>query len=620
MRDDDKDRERKSRDLAQLVFSRGSQSWKKIDQLRYLPDGNHSYPEVAVIGEAHSGKTQLIRALTLGKRYGRSSSRPGSTNRIEFFNIGGSFLLVDTPGFGYWEAQKAKSRRLRELEQASWYQSLTLQYLAIRNGANLRHVYWTIPANKPELSPTDKFIGRFLAKERIPFTVLVTKMDAALRPDKRRKHKSHPEISSKDAQGEDDGDELDSIVELPSAAARRKSRLESQTYSDITTRLSTLLKPFLSVSPSAPPDRPSAVPILDVSARARHNIDVLAIDMMYNIMRDVPVDRLNLETLNNMSFAPATAEYQIAVEKMYTPALAQQLYVANADFLAFEARGETPSLDCRSVLGEAPGSPLLESTVQDHLPLASPQLERTGLPAPTTAAAALLPDSIPIPLPAPQSLAPQPLKAADSTLATSSPPSTGLTSRRSANPVRAGDEDAPVDASPRSISQFLNADLNRRAAARGFLTKAPAYSSLDANLQVGLMRKPKSVDRYEAAVDGVWDRVLMDPEPFKEQIHRGAFTERDRMRRRLKKFVKMSDRREPDWTTELTAFTEPYMRDDDRHAVRGAQKLPDRGFGQGYRLDGLKTSNVFGVSANTNRIQRKTHKWAVRVTKGVHGV
>ena len=58
-------------------------------------------PEVAFAGKSNVGKSSLINALMNRKSYARTSSQPGKTQTINYYNINDSMFLVDLPGYGY---------------------------------------------------------------------------------------------------------------------------------------------------------------------------------------------------------------------------------------------------------------------------------------------------------------------------------------------------------------------------------------------------------------------------------------------------------------------------------------------------------------------------------------
>ena len=64
-----------------------------------LPE--NELPEFAFAGKSNVGKSSLINALMNRKAYARTSSQPGKTQTINFYNINSAFYYVDLPGYGY---------------------------------------------------------------------------------------------------------------------------------------------------------------------------------------------------------------------------------------------------------------------------------------------------------------------------------------------------------------------------------------------------------------------------------------------------------------------------------------------------------------------------------------
>ena len=61
----------------------------------------NTLPEVAFAGKSNVGKSSLINALMNRKSYAKTSSQPGKTQTINFYNINDAFYCVDLPGYGY---------------------------------------------------------------------------------------------------------------------------------------------------------------------------------------------------------------------------------------------------------------------------------------------------------------------------------------------------------------------------------------------------------------------------------------------------------------------------------------------------------------------------------------
>ena len=61
----------------------------------------NSMPEIAFAGKSNVGKSSLINALMNRKSLARTSSQPGKTQTINFYNINNELYFVDLPGYGY---------------------------------------------------------------------------------------------------------------------------------------------------------------------------------------------------------------------------------------------------------------------------------------------------------------------------------------------------------------------------------------------------------------------------------------------------------------------------------------------------------------------------------------
>ena len=69
-----------------------------------IPDNDK--PEIAFAGKSNVGKSSLINALMNRKSLARTSSQPGKTQTINFYNINDELYYVDLPGYGYASVSK----------------------------------------------------------------------------------------------------------------------------------------------------------------------------------------------------------------------------------------------------------------------------------------------------------------------------------------------------------------------------------------------------------------------------------------------------------------------------------------------------------------------------------
>ena len=64
-----------------------------------LPE--NKLPEIAFAGKSNVGKSSLINGLLNRKALARTSSQPGKTQTINFYNVNNELYFVDLPGYGY---------------------------------------------------------------------------------------------------------------------------------------------------------------------------------------------------------------------------------------------------------------------------------------------------------------------------------------------------------------------------------------------------------------------------------------------------------------------------------------------------------------------------------------
>lgn len=59
------------------------------------------YNEVLFVGRSNVGKSSLINALVNNKNLAFTSSKPGHTKLLNYYNVDNTFYLVDAPGYGF---------------------------------------------------------------------------------------------------------------------------------------------------------------------------------------------------------------------------------------------------------------------------------------------------------------------------------------------------------------------------------------------------------------------------------------------------------------------------------------------------------------------------------------
>ena len=121
--------------------------------------------EVAFAGKSNVGKSSMINALMNRKALARTSSQPGKTQTINFYNINEEMYLVDLPGYGY--------AKVSEQEKAQWGK-LIERYL--HGSKQLRAVFLLIDIrHKP--SGNDKMMYEWIVSQGFHPVIIATKLD-----------------------------------------------------------------------------------------------------------------------------------------------------------------------------------------------------------------------------------------------------------------------------------------------------------------------------------------------------------------------------------------------------------------------------------------------------------
>ena len=122
-------------------------------------------PEFAFAGKSNVGKSSLINALMNRKALARTSSQPGKTQTINFYNINGDLYYVDLPGYGY--------ARVPQSEKVKWGKMIE-DYL--HQSQEIRCVFLLIDI-RHEPSNNDKIMYQWILDHGYEPVIIATKLD-----------------------------------------------------------------------------------------------------------------------------------------------------------------------------------------------------------------------------------------------------------------------------------------------------------------------------------------------------------------------------------------------------------------------------------------------------------
>lgn len=134
-------------------------------------------PMIAIAGKSNSGKSTLINLLAGQKRLAKTSSEPGRTRLVNYFDFG-SFILADLPGYGYAAVSKA--------EQEKWGKTLDAFFA---NKEEIAHVL-LLGDIRRDPSEDDMQMVTYLNYHILPFTVIATKSDKLSRMKQKERVKA----------------------------------------------------------------------------------------------------------------------------------------------------------------------------------------------------------------------------------------------------------------------------------------------------------------------------------------------------------------------------------------------------------------------------------------------
>ena len=133
-----------------------------VRQSQYPTDNK---PEFLLVGRSNVGKSSFINSIIERRNYARTSSKPGKTQTLNFYNVNNDFYLVDVPGYGYASVSKERQQKFGMMIE---------EYLT--NRENLKEVFLLIDfRHKP--TNDDLLMYNFLKYYKVPVTIIATKAD-----------------------------------------------------------------------------------------------------------------------------------------------------------------------------------------------------------------------------------------------------------------------------------------------------------------------------------------------------------------------------------------------------------------------------------------------------------
>lgn len=132
-------------------------------------------PEIAFAGKSNVGKSSLINGLMNRKSLARTSSQPGKTQTINFYNINEALYFVDLPGYGYAKVSESIKEKWGKMIENYLHKSKQLRTVFLL--IDIRH----------EPSANDKNMYEWINYNGYEPVIIATKLDKINR-SQRAKH------------------------------------------------------------------------------------------------------------------------------------------------------------------------------------------------------------------------------------------------------------------------------------------------------------------------------------------------------------------------------------------------------------------------------------------------
>lgn len=126
---------------------------------------NDNLPEIVLVGKSNVGKSSFINTMINRKKLARTSSEPGKTRQINFYDIDQKFYFVDLPGYGY--SKMSKSEQVKVGNFIEEYLSTSTNIALIIFLIDIRH----LPTEN------DRLMYDYVVRSGKPFIIIANKAD-----------------------------------------------------------------------------------------------------------------------------------------------------------------------------------------------------------------------------------------------------------------------------------------------------------------------------------------------------------------------------------------------------------------------------------------------------------
>ena len=122
-------------------------------------------PEVVLVGKSNVGKSSFVNTMINRKKLARTSSEPGKTRQLNFYNMDNQFYFVDLPGYGY--SKMSKQEQVKVGEFIEYYLAHRKEICLIIFLVDIRH----------DPTSNDFLMYDYVIRSGLPCIILTNKAD-----------------------------------------------------------------------------------------------------------------------------------------------------------------------------------------------------------------------------------------------------------------------------------------------------------------------------------------------------------------------------------------------------------------------------------------------------------
>ena len=137
----------------------------QISAVRPAQYPTNGLPEIVLVGKSNVGKSSFVNTMINRKNLARTSSEPGKTRQINFYNIDETFFFVDLPGYGFSKMSKVEQEMTGKFIEDYLFNRKEISLIIFL--VDIRH----------EPTENDRLMYDYVIRSKLPFIILTNKAD-----------------------------------------------------------------------------------------------------------------------------------------------------------------------------------------------------------------------------------------------------------------------------------------------------------------------------------------------------------------------------------------------------------------------------------------------------------